>query len=88
MPESIQPTLFAEIRTKFKGSADAYAENMFARSVFADSAKMAAFLKHPSLKVLDRDPAFRAARSALETYRAMYQQAHAFDNMVERGARL
>ncbi len=88
VPESVQPSLFAEINTKFKGSAEAYADYMFARSVFADSAKMAAFLKHPSLKVLDKDPAFRAARSALETYRAMYQQAHAFDNMVERGARL
>jgi hypothetical protein len=88
VPESVQPTLFAEIRTKFKGSVDAYSDNLFNRSVFADSARMDTFLKHPSLRVLEKDPAFRAARSALDTYRAMYQQAHASDDLVERGSRL
>jgi hypothetical protein len=88
VPASLQPTLFAEIRSKFKNDFNAYAKNMFDKSIFADPEKMKNFLDHPSAKVLKKDPAFRAAQSALETYRMVYLKVASFDEGYEKGSRL
>ena len=47
--------------SKFKGDFNKFAAKMFAGSVFSDQAKLSAFLKNPSKKVLDNDLAFKAA---------------------------
>jgi hypothetical protein len=84
----LQPTLFSEIHSKFKNDFDAYAKNMFDKSIFADPEKMKNFVDHPSMKVLKKDPAFRAAQSALETYRMVYLKVASFDEDYEKGSRL
>ncbi len=84
----LQPTLFSEIQSKFKNDFDAYAKNMFDKSIFADPEKMKNFVDHPSMKVLKKDPAFRAAQSALETYRSVYLKVASFDEDYEKGSRL
>jgi hypothetical protein len=84
----LQPTLFSEIQSKFKNDFDAYARNMFDKSIFADPEKMKNFVDHPSMKVLKKDPAFRAAQSALETYRMVYLKVASFDEDYEKGSRL
>jgi len=84
----LQPTLFSEIQSKFKNDFDAYAKNMFDKSIFADPEKMKNFVDNPSLKVLKKDPAFRAAQSALETYRSVYLKVASFDEDYEKGSRL
>lgn len=88
VPEDLQPGLYAEIRSKFKNDFDAYAQNMFDKSIFADPEKMKDFIAHPSMKVLKKDPAFRAAQSALETYRMVYLKVASFDEDYEKGSRL
>ena len=88
VPGSMQPTLFAEIQSKFKNDFDAYAKNMFDKSIFADPEKMKNFVDHPSMKILKKDPAFRAAQSALETYRMVYMKLASFDENYEKGSRL
>jgi hypothetical protein len=84
----LQPTLFSEIQSKFKNDFDAYAKNMFDKSIFSDPEKMRNFVDHPSMKVLKKDPAFRAAQSALETYRMVYLKVASFDEDYEKGSRL
>jgi hypothetical protein len=84
----LQPTLFSEIQSKFKNDFDAYAEDMFDKSIFADPEKMQNFADHPSMKVLKKDPAFRAVQSALETYRRVYLKVASFDEDYEKGSRL
>jgi hypothetical protein len=86
--EKVQPSLFAEIKSRYKGDIDAYATELFAKSIFVDETKMRNFLKHPTLKVLEKDPGFRAARSAIETYRSLYQQVNSFDDRIDQGSRL
>lgn len=88
VPGELQPTLFVEIQSKFKNDFSAYAKNMFDKSIFADPQKMKNFLDHPSMKVLKKDPAFRAAQSALETYRMVYLKVASFDENYEKGSRL
>lgn len=61
------PGFFGEIRRKYKGNFDAYAQKMFAKTIFADKTKMETFLNKPSQKALDKDMAFVAMRSIFET---------------------
>jgi hypothetical protein len=88
IPADLQPTLYEEIRTKFKNNFDAYSKNMFDKSIFADPEKMKNFIDHPSVKVLKKDPAFRAAQSALDIYRMVYLKVASFDENYEKGSRL
>ena len=61
------PGFFGEIESKFKGDFDAYSKKLFAKTVFADQAKLESFLKNPSARVLQKDMAFVAMRSMFET---------------------
>jgi len=59
--EKYQPGLFAQIRARYKNDFTRYTKDLFARSVFADRKLFEAFIKHPTTKVLEKDPAFQAA---------------------------
>lgn len=48
---------------KYKGDWDKYSAEVFAKSVFADPAKLDAFLKKPSASVLKKDPAFELIKN-------------------------
>ena len=61
VPASQQPPFFKEIHTKFKGDYEKWVESIFAKSMFADKNKLDAFLKNPTAKVLQKDPAFKIA---------------------------
>jgi len=61
------PGFFQEIKSKYRGDFNAYAEKLFSKTIFADQARIEAFLDKPSAKVLDKDPAFIAMRSIFET---------------------
>ena len=59
------------VRTKFSGNAQRYADDLFSRSVFADSSKLFQLLDHYSKKnvrKLAEDPAYLLATSASSTY--------------------
>jgi hypothetical protein len=58
-----KPSVFAEVKSKYKGSFDAYAAFVFSKSIFANKKALEAFLAKPDLKVLTADPAFVAAES-------------------------
>jgi hypothetical protein len=88
VPAAMQPTLFTEIKSKYRNDFDAYAKNIFEKSIFADPEKMKKFVDHPSVRILRKDPAFRAAQSALDTYRMVYMKVASFDENYEKGSRL
>jgi hypothetical protein len=88
VPADFQPTLYNLIKSKYKNNIDAYAQNLFSRSVFTDSVRMENFIKHPSAKTLSKDPAFQASRSALDIYRQAYLGQAFFDDEFEKGNRL
>jgi hypothetical protein len=88
VPEIFLPAVFNLIKSKYKNDFDAYAQDMFAKSVFTDPKRMANFINHPTVKALNRDPAFQAARSALDTYRQVYLRLAMFDDGYEKGNRL
>jgi hypothetical protein len=88
VPEKYHPDLFSQVKSRYKNDFEKYAGDLFARSVFADKQRFDAFIKNPTAKLLERDPAFQAAQSALKAYRLMYMNEATFDEDFEKGHRL
>ncbi|MCW0483143.1 S46 family peptidase [Gaoshiqia sediminis] len=61
------PAFFRDVKSKYKGDFDAYVANMYNKTIFADRAKLEAFLAKPNFKSLDKDPAFNTASSVFQT---------------------
>jgi hypothetical protein len=53
-----QPGLLITLSRKYKGNFTAYAHKVFRESIFVSSESVNAFLQKPSLKVLQKDPAY------------------------------
>jgi hypothetical protein len=53
------PAFIAEIQKKYKGDYQAWAEKLFAKSMFDEEAKVNAFLKKPTYAALANDPVFK-----------------------------
>ena len=88
IPAKLQPEHFKMIREKYKGDLNKYNEMLFSKSIFPVRAKLEAFLANPSVKVLDKDPAFSAAISRTNSIRGFYKEAAAFDAMADEGRKL
>jgi hypothetical protein len=88
VPAKYHPDFFAVINDKFKGSVDKYVDDMFARSVFADEARLNAFLAKPSLKVLEKDPAYLASVSVDKVNMELNRNSSQFTNDLTVGRRL
>ena len=52
-----------------------YAEMVYAKSIFADSAKLVAFLKKPNLKVLKKDPGYQYVKGFMTHYYENFKPA-------------
>ncbi len=65
-----KPTVFADVKGKYKGSFEAYAAFVFSKSMFTSKKAVEAFLAKPDMKVLKADPAFIAAVSVMELFKA------------------
>lgn len=82
------PSFFAEIDKKYKGDIKAYVANMYAKTIFADQAKLEAFLEKPSTKVLDKDPAFQAGQSIAEQATILGEMVNKSTPDLQKGNRL
>ncbi len=52
------PEFFSIINDDFDGNIDAFVDDLFTESVFADKEKMSKFLDKPKTKTLEKDPAY------------------------------
>jgi hypothetical protein len=62
------PSVYKEIRKKYKGDIDKFVDDMYAKTFFTDKDKTMAFLEHPSVKALQKDMAFRVGNSIFMKY--------------------
>jgi hypothetical protein len=88
VPVKFHPEFFATINGKFKGDVDKYVDDMFARSVFANEAKLAAFLAKPVVKTLENDPAYLASLSIDKMSAEVSRNTAKFSNDLTVGRRL
>ncbi|HWS00330.1 MAG TPA: S46 family peptidase, partial [Prolixibacteraceae bacterium] len=74
------PSFVAEVNKKYKGDYQAFASQLYKKSIFPDRQKLEAFLAKPSLKVLDKDPVYTAMLSIMEAVKIVgtdYRQSTA-----------
>ena len=82
------PGFFQVIQSKFKGDFEAYSKKLFTKTIFADQAKMEAFLNNPSRKVIEKDMAFIAMRSIFETQYAIMHDLSSSKANLDKARRL
>ena len=88
VPEAEQPAIFAEITREFGTDYTAYADNVYATSIFASAEKLNKFLAKPNRKTLEKDPAWLLSKSVNETA-AKYSNAMTnLRNTVSAGNRM
>jgi hypothetical protein len=89
VPAKYHPDYYtALVDKKFKGNIDKFVDDMFRKSVFSDSAKLDAFLKKPSLKIIETDPVFITATSISKMGNAISKELGQFDASLATGKRL
>jgi hypothetical protein len=82
------PKFFGIVKSKFKGDYEKFAADMFSKTIFSDQSKLTAFLKNPSKKVLDKDPAFSAASDIFDMLRIIGEETQKTAAQLEEGRHL
>ena len=60
------PSFYQTIQRDFKGNVDAYVDNIYNNSIFANEANLNKFLKKPTVKAIDKDPSLANTRSIMD----------------------
>ncbi len=80
IPPAYLPEAFKTINTRFKGSTDAWVDDLYARTVFADAGKLDGLLGRGGSRLqraVAADPAYTAARSLSVGFLEQVRPAHA-----------
>ncbi len=88
MSKDFYPAFFATIEKKYKGNFEQYANDMFAKSIFATHERFNAFLDNPTLKAIQNDPAMIAGLDIYEQYRAVSKLLQTDADGLNKGKRL
>ena len=82
------PDFHKTITQKYKGDIGKYVQTWFDKSIFSDPARLDAFLKKPSAKVLQNDLVFQAGQSVSRMRDAMRDGVIANNDQIDKGYRL
>jgi hypothetical protein len=88
VPAEQQPEFLNDIYKKYKGNFNAYANAVFAKSIFTSLDKVNAFLASPDLKILQKDPAYQAYLAFSTKYAEIQKASSAASASLARGNRL
>ncbi len=86
--DQYKPDVYDLINKKFKGCGVQFSAKMFETSMFCDQAKLEAFLDNPSLKVLEKDLAYVAAKSINKKSTEIRSELVKFSGDLAKGQRL
>jgi len=68
VPENQQPEYFKKVASKYKGNFVLYAEDVFSKSNFVNRKNVDAILDNPSVKTIEKDPAFKMVEAFNDFY--------------------
>ena len=89
VPVKFHPDFYINIvDKKFKGNIDKFVDDMFAKSIFSDQAKLISFLDKPVLKTLEADPVYLTAVSRNKVSTEIGKALSQFDGNLATGRRL
>ncbi len=66
--ENFRPEFFDEIDKKYKGDVAKWVDRLYSKSIFANKEQYEKFLRNPSMKKLEKDPAAIATISLIITF--------------------
>ena len=82
------PQFLLAANKKYKGNFEEYAEDLFKKSIFANSESLAKFMQKPSIKALDKDPLVKVGNEIYEAYIALGDEVpQEVQDNLERGIR-
>ncbi len=88
-PKDQLPDIFPNVvDKKFKGDFNKWADDVYAKSIFVDKAKLMAFLDKPTYKTLYSDPGFSITLSMVNCIRGLYKNMGELDAKISKGNRL
>ncbi len=82
------PHTFSIIRKKYRGNYQAYADYVFKKSIFTDQQKLLEALKDPTLRMLNKDPAYQLSKEMLGILFQMYAETEQSSENIDKGSRL
>lgn len=82
------PSFFGDLMKKYKGDSEKYMADVFKKTVFANKESLEAFLQDPSLKVLEKDPAFEIAESIFQEATLLSEMTSKVGPLLSKGRRL
>ncbi len=88
IPEDQLPEFFKEITKKYKGDFNAYAADIFEKSIFTSEEKVNAFLDDPKAKKLAKDPAYILSGQVMEAFMGSMGNYRAAQGSLNNGKRL
>ncbi len=89
VPKDQQSEIFRKFEKKFKGDFNKWADYVYEKSAFASEANLKKFVEKPSLKKMEKDPAFEIALSMVSSIRKVYQEVGEIEsNYIGKGNRL
>lgn len=88
IPEDQYPEFFKEIAKKYKGDFNAYAADIFEKSIFTSEEKVNAFLDDPKAKKLAKDPAYVLSGQVMEAFMGSMGNYRAAQGSLNNGKRL
>lgn len=81
------PSFFDEVKKRYDGDFEKYANDMFRKSIFANESRFMTFLDKPSQKVLEKDMAFAHSKSVYENYISIYYTDDEFITVIDDAQR-
>ena len=78
------PDLYKEIDKKHKGDIDSYVDQLFSNTFFIDYEHIKTFLEDPTIKALEKDKGFLAARSIFKKYFEEFARLDDYDIKLEK----
>ena len=87
LDDAYLPSFILEVKAKYKGDAAKYVDMYFKKSILTDQARYNAFMDNPSLKVLEKDPGYKAVMGAQKLYEVSGKMAQ-FEEDYSQGSRL
>ncbi len=82
------PEFVREVKTRYKGNASKYVDKYFAKSIVTDQERFIAFMEDPSLKKLEKDPSYSAAKSFFDKFGEMRGAMLSQNDKIDEGKRL
>lgn len=81
------PSVYTDIQNKFNGSIEAYVNDLYNNSIFANQKKFNAFLANPSVDAIKNDPAYLASQSINTTLKGLSEKVTPFMEKLTKGQR-